>query len=292
MNIGALRHDMAAMQEANLRAMEQMAHQIHELSQRRVEPERVTAPVDVPPLMRPARLNERFTGEYQAKVNHFKSNRNTGWAMNDNEIRSLVERLTALPVSAVQAMELSVMGAMDAPVMVMQNEYVIPSGSRIIAVTEQPVHSDHPGLFTSRIVRPEILRGAQLICQNSGQMNGRIPVQVVRVIFRDAEYSLSGQIEMGFPGLTGRVNRHYFGRSVPLLANAAITGGFVAWSANNRGNDRIDTRDAITAEVINQSLPQIQNEISRFGTDRGPTVEVAAGTQFSILLTSPLTVRF
>jgi len=293
MNIDALRNDILGIKQTQAAMTEQVLQRIAAMQEESVKAAaaRATPPVDLPPLMRPARPNERFSGEYQTKVSHFKGNRGNGWALSDGEFNKLIT-VASVASAPAEPMTLSVSGGGDVPVTVGTYEYIIPAGSRILAVTEQAVNSDHPGFFTSRVVRPDILRGAHLICQQGGQQNNRIPVEVVKVIFKDAEYTLSGQVENNFPGVTGKINRHYLGRSVPIIANAAITGGFVAWSAKNRGSDRIDTRDAITAEVVSQTLPQIQNEIASFGTPRPPTVEVAAGSQFSILLTNKLSVRY
>jgi len=293
MNMEALRNDMLGIQRSQAQMSEEVLRRVAAMQEaaEKAASARTTPHVDLPPLMRPARPNERFTGEYQTKVSHFKGNRSTGWAMGDGEVKGLLASLMPPPRPA-EPVTLSQDGRAEVPVTVGQYEYIIPAGSRIMAVTEQPVNSDHPGFFTSRVVRPEILRGAHLICQQGGQQNNRIPVEVVKVIFKDTEYMLSGQVENNFPGVTGKVNRHYVGRAVPILVNAAITGGFVAWSAQNRGSDRIDTRDAITAEVVSQTLPQVQNEIATFAVPRPATVEVPAGAQFSILLTNKLTVRY
>jgi len=294
MNMDALRNDVVAMKRTQIETTEQLLQRIAAMqdeANKAAQAKRATPAVELPPLMRPARPNERFSSEYQAKVSHFKGNRGNGWALSDGEFKNLTVVAPMVPTESQKPEALSAGGG-DVPITVGTFEYIIPAGSRILAITEQPVNSDHPGFFTSRVIRPEILRGAHLICQQGGQNNNRIPVQVVKVIFKDAEYTLNGQVENNFPGVTGKVNRHYLGRAVPVIANAAITGGFVAWSAKNRGSDRIDTRDAITAEVVSQTLPQIQSEIASFGTPKPPTVEVAAGAQFSILLTDKLTVRY
>jgi len=244
--------------------------------------------VELSPMQRPSKLSERFSSEYQHKVSHFRGFQSGGWAMNDAAYTALT---TPKPPLAPQPM-LGGSQFEDVPISVSEFAYNIPAGTRIMAVTDQPVSSDHPGYFTSRIIRPEILRGATLICQNGGQQNNRIPVQPAKIVFKGREYSISGQIEMGFPGMEGHINRHYGSRALPIITNAAITGGFIAWSASNSNRDRIDTRDLITAEVVGQTLPQVQNEIAKFAVDRPNTVTVAQGAQFSVLLTNRLEVRY
>jgi type IV secretory pathway VirB10-like protein len=239
----------------------------------------------ISPLNRASRLSERFSADYQTKVSHFKLNKSNGWEMEESKYAEMTS-LQNSPKSISIADTISG-GAFSGPGF----NYNIPAGSRIVAITEQPVNSDHPGYFTSRIVRPEVLRGATLICQNGPQQNNRIPVAVTKIVFNNDEYQVSGQVEMGFPGMTGSVNRH-FGKILPVLANAAISGGFIAWSATNQTETRIDTRDAITGAVVEQTLPQVQNEITKFSTDRPNTVEVASGTQFSVLLTDKLNLRY
>jgi len=240
---------------------------------------------DVSPLARASSLDERFSAEYQRKVSHFKTNQSNFWSLSDGEYRDLMApKVSMLSQQYRQDDEITI--SIDG------FTYAIPAGSRIMAVTDQPVSSDHPGFFTAKIIRPEILRGAVLICQNGGQQNNRIPIQPTKIIFKEREYAVSGQIEMGFPGMEGHVNRHYASRALPIVGNAAIGGAFVAWSAQNQGSQRIDTRDVITGAVIEQTLPQVQREIAKFAVDRPNTVTVAAGAQFSILLTNKLEVRY
>jgi hypothetical protein len=295
-NISTLNYNLNALQTDQAAAFELIARKLNELEDKVGKAPTVSdvPRVDLPPLLRDSRPNERFQGEYQTKVSHFKANQGNFWALPEGKIDEIKKTAFALRQPEVVRVSLSESSDKSAtvPVAGQTFEYIIPAGSRITAITEQVVSSDHPGFFTSRVVRPEIIRGAQLICQQGGQQNDRIPVQVVKVIFKGQEYQLSGQVEVGFPGVTGKVNRHYGSRAVPIIANAAITGGFVAWSAQNRGGDRIDTRDAITAEVINQTLPQVQNEIASFGVARPHTVTVNSGTQFNILLTDRLIVGY
>lgn len=243
---------------------------------------------EVSPFARPSSLNERYSAEYQRKVSHFKTNQGNFWSLSDGEYRELT---TPRAQMASQQKDRDSWGGEPA-INVNEFTYTISAGSRIIAVTDQPVNSDHAGFFTAKIIRPEILRGSVLICQNGGQQNNRIPVQPTKIIFKEREYAVSGQIEMGFPGMEGSVNRHYASRALPIIGNAAIGGAFIAWSAQNGSDQRIDTRDVITGAVIDQTLPQVQREIAKFAVDRPNTVTVASGAQFSILLTDKLEVRY
>lgn len=239
------------------------------------------------PVYRSSSPYERFSSEYQSKVKHFKENASNFWAVRDDEYSKLttVDHIRGIP-SEYQNI------SQDSVIQTSSFNYLIPSGSRIIAVTEQAVNSDHPGFFTSRIVRPYILKDAKLICQSGPQQNNRIPVNVVKVILNNREYALQGQIEMTFPGLSGHVKNHVMKRMGPALVNAAIGGGFLAWSLKGGDQGRIDTRDAIVSGVVEQSVSGVQNEVTRLGGDFPNTVEVPQGQQFTILITEKLEVKY
>lgn len=230
---------------------------------------------------------ERFTPEYQSKVKHFKENGSNFWSVKDDEFNKLT---TSNQIAGVPAEYQNI--SQDVPIQNNGLNYIIPSGSRIIAVTEQPVNSDHPGFFTSRIVRPYILKDAKLICQAGPQQNNRVPVNPVKVIFNNKEFAISGQVEMTYPGLEGKVTNHWPSRLLPTMVNAAIAGSFIAWSASQQDNNRINTQDAITSSVVEQTVPGVQSEIARFGGDKPNTVEIPQGQQFSILITDKIEVKY
>lgn len=233
----------------------------------------------------PAAIQTRMHENYQAVVEHFK--KVDPWiqdaeiiqAFQNPDLKSLVDAPLQNLYDNAEALQAGM-------------TYDLPSGTRIIAVTDQKVNTDHPGFFTSRIVRPHILAGAKLICQAGANQNDRIPVRPVKVIFGDgSELALTGQVETDFAGLDGEVTSHYWARLGPAVGNAAIGGAFLAWSMSREtGEDRIDTRDAITAPVVASTVTGVQDEITRLGGDYPNTVEVEAGKQFSILLTEPLKV--
>ena len=308
MNNEGLRRDVLAQQQAQqamyddiMKRMEEMhKEQAQQGAARAVQQQNLQARAPIPQMERNSRLSERYTGEYSAKISHFKGNRGNFWALDEGRINDLKakgqEVAKPIMLSGVSQDDddyLRTEGVSGAGISVNGYEYRIPTGTRLIAVTDVPMSSDHPGIFTAKIVRPDIIKGALLLCNVGGQQNDRIPISINKMVFKGKEYSVSGQVEMGFPGVVGKVNRHILGRSVPLLVNAGITGGFMVWSAQNRGSgDRIDTRDAVTAEAVGQAIPQIQSEVRSFGPQNIHTVEVAAGTQFNILLTSELAVKY
>lgn len=243
------------------------------------------ASVKITEYVPPREVQIRMNSSYKAMIDHFKQK--DTWSQDPEylektrvpDARALVDQ----PLKNLYEGANSLQAGMT---------YDIPSGTRIIAVTEQKVNTDHPGYFTSRIVRPHVLAGSRLICQAGVNQNDRIPVQPVKIIFEGGnEIQIAGQIETDFAGLDGDVTSHYWARLGPAIGNAAIGGAFLAWSMNREnGEDRIDTRDAIVAPVVAQSVSGVQNEVSRLGGDFPNTVEVEAGKQFAILLTEPLKV--
>ena len=239
------------------------------------------------PTYRSSYESERFTPEYQSKVKHFKENSSNFWSVKDDEFNKLIisNQIAGIPAEYQNISQ-------DVQIQANGLNYIIPSGSRIIAVTEQPVNSDHPGFFTSRIVRPYILKDAKLICQAGPQQNNRIPVNPIKVIFNNKEFPISGQVEMTFPGLEGKVTNHWPSRLLPTMVNAAIAGSFIAWSASQQNNNRINTQDAITSSVVEQTVPGVESEIARFGGDKPNTVEIPQGQQFSILITDKIEVKY
>jgi type IV secretory pathway VirB10-like protein len=242
-----------------------------------------SAPINT--IARPSSIEERFSADYQSKVQHFKANKENYWQISDDQLSQLRNQY------AFTAVEASAEDIYQSPNAAGAFSYQIPAGTRIIAITEQPVNTDHPGYFTSRIIRPYIIKDAKLICQSGANQNDRIPVMPVKIVFNNKEIAIAGQAEMNFPGLSGKVTNHWPSRLLPTMINSAIAGSFIAWGASQDNTTRINTQDAITASVVDQTVPGIQNEIARFGGDKPNTVEVPQGTQFAILLTDKLEVR-
>lgn len=240
----------------------------------------------------PSEIQNRLDAQYQTVVEHFKSTPKFAWSIDDATYEKLKggDRIHNVEHSLKDLYE----GAQN-----VKNgfEFTISAGTRIIATTDQPVSSDHPGYFTSTIIRPFDLKGAKLVCQAGQNQNDRIPVQPVKVILEDkTELAIQGQVEMGFPGLEGRVKNHWAQRVIPGIVSAAVGGGAAAYLLNsstpaagetNAGN--ISTRDLIAGPILESSVQQAQSEIQRFGKDLPNTVLVRAGQQFSILLTEKLT---
>jgi len=232
-------------------------------------------------------MQERLDESYQRMVGHFKDH-SKSWAMDDATLHSLnagSASMATVPEPLQNLIEnSSSIGGMP---------YAIPSGSRIIAVTDGKVSSDHPGFFTATIVRPYSLKGAKLICQSGSNLKDRIAIQPVKVVLKDSlEVAISGQVETDFPGFDGDVTTHYMARLGPAITNAAIGGGFAVWALTRQaGQNNIDTRDAIVAPVVQSSVEGLQNEITRLGGDYPNTVMVPAGKQFSVLITEPFSFK-
>lgn len=236
----------------------------------------------------------RLNSAYQAEVDHFKGTKKLAWQIDDASYDKLK---TGDRISSVEPVLKDLYdGASSARV---KFGFTIPSGTRIIATTDQAISTDHPGFFTSTVVRPFELKGSKLICQAGQNQNDRIPVQPTKLIFADkTEIAIQGQVEMGFPGLQGKVSNHWPQRVLPAIASAAVGGGAAAYllssstpgaSETNAGN--ISTRDLIAGPILESSVQQVQNEVTRFAKDLPNTVLVKAGEQFAILLTDKLTIK-
>jgi hypothetical protein len=230
----------------------------------------------------------RMDAAYQSEIDHFKGTKRIAWSIDDQTYQKLKNGDN---ISNVEAPLKDLYEGASATKTAFG--YTIASGSRIIAITDQPVSSDHPGYFTSTIVRPFELKGAKLICQSGQCQNDRIPVNPTKIVLSsNTELTVQGQIEMGFPGLEGNVQNHWPERILPTMVNAAIGGVFAAWAATrSQGQDRIDTRDAIVQPIVQQSVTGAQNEVLRMGKDLPNTVTVKEGQQFSILLTDKLSFK-
>lgn len=223
-------------------------------------------------------MKKRLDPSYQAIVAHFSKTKENAWfdESYEEKIRSSNDNF-----AQVEEPLKNLYDGADRKVTFSTN---LPAGTRIIAVTDQDISSDHPGTFTATVVRPFEIKGSKLICESSGNRNDRIDVSVLKIIGQN-EASIEGQAQMGYPGLTGRVTNHWVKRMGPAIMNAAIGGGFLAWSLSGPQTGRVDTRDVVVSEVVSQSVSGVQNEITRLGGDYPNTVVVKQGTQFEILLT-------
>lgn len=236
-----------------------------------------------------ADMQRRMSEDYQRMVKHFQDRGPKKWAMSEDafgKMGSAGDPLANVSRPLRQLVEGS--GAL-----ISGTALTVPSGTRLIAVTDSKVSSDHPGFFTATLVRPYALKGAKLICQSGANQKDRIPIQPVKLILADsAEVALTGQVQTDFPGFDGDVSTHYMARLGPAITNAAIGGAFAAWAFNrNASGPNIDTRDAIVAPVVQSSVEGLQNEITRLGGDYPNTVEVPAGKQFTVLITEPFSVK-
>jgi len=224
----------------------------------------------------------RLSDPYQSMVKHFSAKKPLEIAVLDQ---------SELKTNALARVDASLSNLYEGADKSQGFAYGMGTGSRIIAVTDGTVSSDHPGFFTSTVIRPFELKGAKLLCQSGQNLNGRIPVNPVKLIVDGKETEIAGQVETNFPGLDGKIKNHWVKRVGPAITNAAIGGAFLAWSYNrSSGEDRIDTRDAIAGPIVQSSVEGLQNEVNRFGGDIPNTVTVEMGKEFSILLTSPISL--
>lgn len=173
---------------------------------------------------------------------------------------------------------------------------VIPAGSRIRAITQQEVNSDHPGYFTARVTMPEELRGYTLVCNAKGNTRDRIPVTVEKIVSPEGKEkaSPSGEVQMNYAGLEGEIKSHYIKRLLPPIASAFIGAGagYLYYKAVADGQnastttgERINTADGVVGPSYQAGVTGVQDEITRMGGDNPNTVIVPKGTAFDILVT-------
>ncbi len=234
----------------------------------------------------PYSVKKRLSSEYQSMVAHYKQR--DKWELTESEIQKYTNNNQVASVNP-ELRELY----RGASGLKKGFSFTLSSGSRIIASTNVAVSSDHPREFTAVIERPHELKGQILYCQSGSNVRGRIPVNPIKIIVNEKqEFPITGQVEMEHPGLSGKVTSHWIKRVGPSVANAAIGGAFLAWSMNRSiGEDRVDTRDAITAPIVTSSVQGLQDEVSRLGGDYPNTVDVPSGTNFSVLVSSPITIQ-
>ena len=235
----------------------------------------------------PAEYRKRLNKDYQDIVGHYRKTQNLAWQIERSSYDREIDSGDKL--SKVEHPLRDLYEGAGSP---SGYNLMLGAGTRLIAVTEQEVNSDHQGLFTAKIVRPMELKGAKLLCESGANVRDRIPVRAIKLIHSGVEYKLSGQVEMKYPGMSGKVFNNWYKRLGPELINTAIGAGFMAWTASNYAGDdvRIDTRDAISGPIIQQSVGGLQDEISRLGGDVPNTVVVKSGTQFAFLLSEKLEI--
>lgn len=232
----------------------------------------------------PYEFRKRLSSDYQGVVGHFRQTAQYKYEMNSSEYNERVQGGQNLAKVEPALRELYP-GAATAK---QGFGFVINSGTRLTAITDQEVNSDYPGMFTATVVRPYEIKGATLLC-NSGSLNRkRIPVNLNKLTYKGKEYSLAGQVQMKYPGIDGDFHNNWYKRLGPELVSTAIGAGFLAWTVKNESGDRIDTRDAIAGPIIQESVSGLQDEITAMGGNVPNTVVVSAGTQFDIMLSETL----
>jgi type IV secretory pathway VirB10-like protein len=240
----------------------------------------------------------RFEQTNQQLNNFVKGNVGRAWRMSDEDLNEMNSSSHLKNVNNellnLQENTLSMIGGEGSKI-------IFPAGTRIEMVTESEINSDYPGYVTAKVFTPYQLKGWKAILRHNGQVNNRISASIEKVINVNAsrEYTVSGQVEMNFPGLVGKVKNHWAKRVIPELVAASIGAGYVAYEVQRQANDprgdtaglRIDSRDAYVGTVAQQTVSSAQGEARRFGGDVPNTVTVPQGERFWFLLTQPLSVE-
>lgn len=240
----------------------------------------------------PQYIKNRIDPEYQNVVQHFRET--DIWEIDQGKYDDLKKRSSDDRIASVEKdLKELYPGSTDISTTSSGFTVKVPAGTRILCITEHPINSDYVGFFTATIRRPDALYGCQLIGEISAQQNNRIPTKAIAIVTKKGNRIelTENQVEMEFPGMSGRVTNHWAQRVLPGLANAALGGGAAFYllnsqtpgsSTTNAGN--ISTRDLIAGPILESSVQGVQSEVSRLAIDKPNTVEVQKGTQFNVLL--------
>lgn len=239
----------------------------------------------------------RFEQPSQQLNNYIKGNVGRAWKLSEDDLTELSK---SSPLNNVNK---ELINLSESPVIIggNGNKVVFPAGTRIEMITESEINSDYPGYVTAKVITPYQIKNWRAIIHHNGQVNDRITANIEKIINVNAsrEYTVSGQVEMNFPGLVGKVKNHWAKRVIPEFVAATIGAGYVAYEAQRQINDptsdssglRIDSRDAYSGAVAQQTVSSAQSEARRFGGDVPNTVTVTQGERFWVLLTQPLNVE-
>lgn len=239
----------------------------------------------------------RFEQTNQQLNNFVKGNVGRAWRMSDEDLNEMNSSSHLKNVNNellnLQENTLSMIGGEGSKI-------IFPAGTRMEMITESDINSDYPGYVTAKIATPYQLKGWKAILKHNGQVNNRISASIEKVVNAAAsrEYTVSGQVEMNFPGLVGKVKNHWAKRVIPELVATTIGAGYVAYEVQRQIAEprdssglRIDSRDAYAGAVAQQTVSSAQGEARRFGGDVPNTVTVPRGERFWFLLTQPLSVE-
>ena len=250
-----------------------------------------------PPAPYSTEMAKRLESGYQSMVQHFKqTSQQAVVAVKEDEYKNLMKgenKLNKIEPSLKNLTE-------NSEKYTNKVSYSVASGTRIRAVTEQEVNSDHPGYFTAKITMPMELSGYTMLCQSKTNAKDRIPVVANKIIAPDGkkETQIPGEVQMKYAGLEGDIQSHYLKRLVPPIASAFIGAGagylyFKALGGNDLNGQagRINSADQVAAPPFQQGVSGVQNEVERFGGDFPNTVTVPEGTQFDLLVTEPFSIE-
>ncbi|NLD99047.1 MAG: hypothetical protein GX640_04170 [Fibrobacter sp.] len=237
----------------------------------------------------------RFDPKYTQLNQYIKGNVSRAWKMSDADVAGLSK------TSIARSLDTSLYSLHNNISLINpDNKFTIPSGYRIELISESEINSDHPGYVTAKVTTPVQLKGWRAILRQNGQLNDRIVVSIEKIINSSGlkEYAVNGQVEMDFPGLSGKVKNHFAKRIIPEIISTAFGAGYVAYETQRQLNDprgdssgmHIDSRDVYAGTVAQQTVNSLQSEARRFGGDVPNTVTVSQGERFFVLLTQTLTV--
>jgi len=239
-------------------------------------------------------MQHRLSGTYQGMIKHFKGVDPVGTMENDAYRKLLAGDKLDKVDPALRNL------TPDSEQLTNKVNFSVPSGTRIRAVTQQEVSSDHPGYFTARITSPMELSGYNLLCQSRGNTRDRIPVTANKIIAPDGsrETQIPGEVQMKYAGLEGHVKSHALRRLIPPIAGAFVGAGagylyFKALGGNELNSEvgRINTADQVVGPPYQEGVSGVQNEIGRLGGDYPNTVIVPQGAQFELLVTEPFSIE-
>ncbi len=236
---------------------------------------------------------KRTSNEYTKMNDYFRQNMGISWKIDKNSYDRLknsdpIERFTNVEEDLHYLYE----GADKIKII---DKYQLAATSKIIAITDSKVHTDHPGQFTATIVRPMEIEGMKLLCESGQIRNKRIPVKIEKLVNVETreEYNIRGQVQMSYAGLKGKFRSRAGQRLIPDIINAGVGAGFIAWQMQKEvDSSHIDTRDAIYGPIVQTSVSGIQNEISQLPLNTKPDyMYVSKGTQFEILITETCEIK-
>ncbi len=179
----------------------------------------------------------------------------------------------------------------------------VKAGTLISAALLTAIDSELPGPVIAQVtddVRDTVSsnfvlipKGSRLLCDyQSAAVKGqsRLLLACSRLLFPNGEsQTLSGEPAsdlMGAVGVPGKVNRHLLSTFGTATMLAVISAG-VQISQGSFDSAGTDPRE-ILAGSLGQQLGQTSNQILRRELNRPPTIDVAAGTRFTVHVTQDI----